>query len=42
MNIDQMDFYQRKLAHGMDPADLYEALEKDEPIVVVDGRSAVA
>ena len=42
MNIDQMNFYQQKLAHEMDSADLYEALEKDEPIVVVDGRSAAA
>ncbi len=42
MSIDQMNFYQRKLAYEMDSADLYEALKKDEPIVVVDGRSAVA
>ena len=39
MSIDQMNFYQSKLAYEMDSADLYEAVEKDEPIVVVDGRS---
>ncbi len=37
-----MNFYQRKLAYEMDSADLYEALQRDEPIVVVDGRSAIA
>ena len=42
MSIDQMDFYQRKLAYEMDSADLYDALEKGEPIVVVDGRSSSA
>ena len=40
--IDQMSFYQQKLAFEMDSADLYEALEKGEPIVIVDGRSAIA
>ena len=39
MSIDQMDFYQRRLAYEMDSADLYEALQKGEPIVVIDGRS---
>ena len=42
MSIDQMDFYQRKLAYEMDSADLYEAVERDEPIIVVDGRSSSA
>ena len=28
MSIDQMDFYQRKLAYEMDSADVYEALEQ--------------
>ena len=42
MSIDQMDFYQRKLAYEMDSADVYEALERGEPIVVVDGRSSDA
>ncbi len=42
MSIDQMDFYQRKLAYEMDSADVYEAIEKGEPIVVVDGRSSSA
>lgn len=42
MSIEQMSFYLRKLDYEMDSADLYEAIEKDEPIVVVDGRSASA
>ena len=42
MSIDQMDFYQRKLAYEMDSADVYEALERGEPIVVLDGRSSDA
>ena len=42
MSIDQMDFYQRKLAYEMDSADLHEALQKDESIVIVDGRSSSA
>ncbi len=42
MSIEQMGFYQRKLAYEMDSADLYEAQERGEPIVVVDGRSADA
>ena len=42
MSIDQMNFYQSKLAYEMDSADLYEAVGRDNPIVVVDGRSADA
>ena len=42
MSIEQMSFYQRKLAYEMDSADVSEALDKGEPIVVVDGRSADA
>ena len=42
MSIEQMNFYQRKLAYEMDSADLCEALGKDEPIIIVDGRSASA
>lgn len=42
MSIEQMSFYLRKLDYEMDSADLYEALEKNEPIVVVDGRSAIS
>ena len=42
MSVDQMDFYQRKLAYEMDSADLYEAVAKGEQIVVVDGRTATA
>ena len=37
-----MNHYQRKLAYEMDSWDLYEALGKNEPVVVVDGRSADA
>ncbi len=37
-----MAFYQSKLAYEMDSADMYEAVEKGEPIVVVDGRAASA
>ena len=40
--MDQLDFYRCKLAYEMDSADLYEALRKSEPIVVVDGRTATA
>ena len=42
MSVDQIGFYQQKLAYEMDSADLYEAAGKGEPIVVVDGRSAAA
>lgn len=42
MSISQIGFYQAKLAYEMDSADLYEALQDDEPITVVDGRSAGA
>ena len=38
----QLDFYRRKLAYEMDSADLYAAVAKGEPIVVVDGRAAGA
>ncbi len=37
-----MAFYQSKLAWEMDSADTYEAVEKGEPIVVVDGRASSA
>ena len=42
MSIEQMSFYQRKLAYEMDSADVAEAVSNGEPIVVVDGRSADA
>ena len=42
MSIDQMDFYQRKLAYEIDSADLNDALKRNEPIVVVDGRPGAA
>ena len=42
LSIEQMSFYQRKLAYEMDSADVAEAVSNGEPIVVVDGRSAEA
>lgn len=42
MSVDQIAHYQGKLAYEMDSADLQEALEKGESIVVVDGRAAGA
>ena len=42
MSIDQINHYQSKLAYEMDSADLQDALENDEPVVVIDGRSASA
>ena len=42
MSLDQIRHYQSKLAYEMDSADLYEALQNGEAIVVVDGRSARA
>ena len=42
MSVDQINFYQSKLAYEIDSADLHEALGEDEPIVVIDGRSADA
>lgn len=35
---DQIEFYEKKLAFEMDPADLYQALQKGESIVVIDAR----
>ena len=42
VSLDQMRHYQSKLAYEMDSADLYEAIQNGEAIVVVDGRSARA
>ena len=42
MSTEQLRYYQEKLAYEMDSADLQEALDAGEPIVVVDGRSAEA
>ena len=42
MSIDQLNHYQRKLSYEMDSWDLYVALGENEPIIVVDGRSAEA
>lgn len=40
--MDQLAYYQSKLAYETDSADLYEALQQGEAIVVVDGRAASA
>ena len=40
--MDQLSYYQAKLAYETDSADLYEAIGKGEPVVVVDGRAAAA
>ena len=42
MSIDQLNFYQAKLAYETDSADLREAIENGEPVVVVYGRAAAA
>ncbi len=42
MNLDQLNHYKQKLAFETDSWDVYEALGKGEPVVVVDGRSAEA
>ena len=42
MSIDQLRYYQSKLAYEMDSADLHIASRTSESIVVVDGRSASA
>jgi rhodanese-related sulfurtransferase len=42
MNVDQLNHYKRKLAFETDSWDLYEAMSRNEPVVVVDGRSAEA
>ncbi len=40
--MDQLSYYEAKLAYETDSADLYEAVQNGEPIVVVDGRAAGA
>ena len=42
MNIDQLNHYKTKLAFETDSWDLYEAMSRNEPVVVIDGRSAEA
>ena len=42
MSIDQLAYYESKLAYETDSADLNEALANGEPIVVIDGRAAHA
>ena len=42
MDFDQMRYYQAKLAYETDSADLQEALDRGEAVVVIDGRSGSA
>lgn len=42
MSLQQIAFYQEKLAYETDAWDLYQALQAGDPIIVVDGRSAEA
>ena len=42
VNTDQLNHYKRKLAFETDSWDVYEMLSRNEPVVVVDGRSAEA
>ena len=42
MNTAQMDHYRQKLAFETDAWDLKEALDRGDPVVVIDGRSAEA
>lgn len=42
MGISQIEYFQAKLDYEMDSADLYAAMELDDRMVVVDGRSASA
>ncbi len=37
---EQIKFYENKLAYEMDPADLFESLEANDNIVVVDARQS--
>ena len=42
MDADQLTHLKQKLAFETDSWDVYEALGREEPVVVVDGRSAEA
>ncbi len=42
MNTDQLNHYRQKLAFETDAWDVKEALDRGDPVVVVDGRSAEA
>ncbi len=39
---EQINYYQQKLAYETDSADLYIALQSNEPVVVIDTRSEAA
>ncbi len=39
---DQLKFYEQKLNYEIDPSDLFQALDQNEVIVVVDARSSEA
>ncbi|MCY3693582.1 MAG: rhodanese-like domain-containing protein [Chloroflexi bacterium] len=41
-NVEQLAHLERKLAYETDSADLYEALDRGDPITVIDGRSTEA
>ena len=36
----QIEFYENKLAYEMDPSDLWDALQNNENVVVLDARKA--
>lgn len=38
----QIEYYQNKLDFEMDPSDLFEALERGEPLIPLDTRKAIA
>ena len=42
MNAAQMDHYKQKLAFETDAWDLKEALDRGDPVVVIDGEGAEA
>jgi rhodanese-related sulfurtransferase len=42
MSLEQLAFYQQKLAYETDSWDLYVALQEGQRVVVVDGRSREA
>lgn len=42
MSIEQLNHYQKKLAYEMDSWDLYVAIQEEQSIVIVDGRSSSA
>ena len=41
-NQNQLDFYQNKLNYEIDSSDLFEALERNESILIIDARKSEA